>query len=112
MAVQKGITMDAKQIALVIEGMRNNREGILSLEGERLTAEIGMDVYIWLAEIALQLPAPAQALAFERLGIQMPPMALEPETQTHEITEESEGLDPNTGVPVKRKVSVVKKPLN
>jgi hypothetical protein len=59
-----------------------------------------------------KLPPDAQAIAFEKLGIQMPPFVLQPQEQTHEITQESEGLDPESGVPVKRKVSVVGKPLN
>ena len=59
-----------------------------------------------------KLPPAAQSLAFEALGIQMPPVALQVEPQEHEVTEESEGLDPQSGVPVKRKVSVVGKPLS
>lgn len=58
-----------------------------------------------------KLPPAAQAIAFERLKIAMPPVVLQPQEQEHEITEESEGLDPQSGVPVKRKVSVVGKPL-
>lgn len=57
-----------------------------------------------------KLPPPAQAIAFEKLGIAMPPLALQAQEQTHEITEETEGLNQD-GVPTKRKVSVVGKPL-
>jgi hypothetical protein len=59
-----------------------------------------------------KLPPPAQAIFFERAGIQMPPVALQVQDQDHEITEETEGINPETGVPTKRKVSVVGKPLN
>jgi hypothetical protein len=57
-----------------------------------------------------KLPPDAQALVFEGLGLQLPPVTLQPQEQTHEITEEQEGLNPQ-GVPTKRKVSVVGKPL-
>lgn len=59
-----------------------------------------------------KLPPPAQSEFFERAGLQIPPIALQPVEQEHEITEESTGVDPQTGVPVKRKVSVVGKPLS
>ena len=59
-----------------------------------------------------KLPPAAQAIAFERLGFQMPPVALQTQDQDHEITEETEGINPETGVPTKRKVSVVGKPLS
>jgi len=59
-----------------------------------------------------KLPPPAQAIFFERAGIQMPPVALQTEPAEHEVTEETEGINPETGVPTKRKVSVVGKPLN
>jgi hypothetical protein len=59
-----------------------------------------------------KLPPPAQAIAMERVGFQIPPAALQPVEQEHEITEETEGLNPQTGVPTKRKVSVVGKPLS
>ena len=59
-----------------------------------------------------KLPPAAQAIAFERLGFQMPPVALQAQDQDHEITEETEGINPETGVPTKRKVSVVGKPLS
>jgi hypothetical protein len=58
-----------------------------------------------------KLPPAAQAIAFEKLGFQMPPVALQVQEQTHEVTEETEGLNQD-GVPTKRKVSVVGKPLN
>jgi hypothetical protein len=58
-----------------------------------------------------KLPPAAQAIAFERLGFQMPPVALQAQEQTHEITEDTEGINPETGVPTKRKISVVGKPL-
>lgn len=79
---------------------------------QKLTPPKPIDVKASITMDPTKLPPAAQAIAFERLGIQMPPMSLEPETQEHEVTEESEGLDPNTGVPVKRKVSVVGKPLS
>ncbi len=58
-----------------------------------------------------KLPPAAQAIAFERLKIAMPPDALQTQPQEHEVTEETEGLNPQ-GVPTKRKVSVVGKPLS
>ena len=58
-----------------------------------------------------KLPPAAQAIAFERLKIAMPPDALQAQPQEHEVTEETEGLNPQ-GVPTKRKVSVVGKPLS
>jgi hypothetical protein len=58
-----------------------------------------------------KFPAQAQAKMFEAMGLDVPPFALEPEDQTHEITQEKEGVDEN-GVPVKQKVSVAGKPLN
>ena len=48
---------------------------------------------------------------FEAMGLQMAPQLLQPEEQTHEITQEKEGVDAQ-GVPVKQKVSVVGKPLS
>jgi len=59
-----------------------------------------------------KLPPDAQTIAFEKMGLKIPPIALQVQPQEHEVTEESEGLDPQSGVPVKRKVSVVGKPLN
>lgn len=58
-----------------------------------------------------KFPPQAQAQMFEAMGLQVPPFTLEPEEQTHEITQEKEGVDAN-GVPVKQKVSVVGKPLS
>jgi hypothetical protein len=59
-----------------------------------------------------KLPSPdALAVAMERLGLETPPTALQPQEQTHEITEETEGVS-QQGVPTKRTVSVVGKPLN
>lgn len=58
-----------------------------------------------------KLPPPAQSIFFERAGIQMPPIALQVQEQEHEVTEETEGLNQD-GVPTKRKVSVVGKPLS
>lgn len=58
-----------------------------------------------------KLPPDAQAKAFQALGLQVSPQELMPIDQTHEITQEKEGIDEN-GVPVKQKVSVVGKPLN
>ena len=58
-----------------------------------------------------KFPPQAQTEMFEAMGLQVPPFALEPEDQTHEITTEKEGVDAQ-GVPVKQKVSVVGKPLS
>lgn len=58
-----------------------------------------------------KFPSQAQAKMFESMGLEVPPFMLEPEDQTHEITQEKEGVDAQ-GVPVKQKVSVVGKPLN
>jgi hypothetical protein len=58
-----------------------------------------------------KFPPDAQAEMFEAMGLQVPPFALQPQDQTHEITQEKEGVDAQ-GVPVKTKVSVVGKPLN
>lgn len=57
-----------------------------------------------------KLPPEAQAKAFQALGLQVSPDDVTPQEQTHEITQEKEGVDAN-GVPVKQKVSVVGKPL-
>ena len=59
-----------------------------------------------------KLPPEGQSIWFEAAGLQMPPTALQPQEQEHEIKEESQGLDPQSGVPVKRTISVVGKPLN
>ncbi len=58
-----------------------------------------------------KFPPQAQAEMFEAMGLQVPPYALQEQDQTHEITQEKEGVDAE-GVPVKQKVSVVGKPLN
>jgi hypothetical protein len=58
-----------------------------------------------------KFPPAAQAQMFEAMGLEVPPYALETQDQTHEITQEKEGVD-EQGVPVKQKVSVVGKPLN
>jgi hypothetical protein len=58
-----------------------------------------------------KFPPEAQAEMFEAMGLQMPPYALQTQEQEHEITEEQEGVTAE-GVPVKRKVSVVGKPLS
>jgi len=58
-----------------------------------------------------KFPPQAQAEMFEAMGLQIPPFALQEQDQTHEITEEKEGVDAS-GTPVKRKVSVVGKPLS
>ena len=58
-----------------------------------------------------KFPPDAQTRMFESMGLEIPPFALEPQEQTHEITQEKEGVDAQ-GVPVKQKVSVVGKPLN
>jgi hypothetical protein len=57
-----------------------------------------------------KLPPTAQAKAFEAIGLQLGPSDLEPEEQTHEITQEQEGVD-EQGVPTKTKISVAGKPL-
>jgi hypothetical protein len=57
-----------------------------------------------------KLPPDAQAKAFQALGLQVTPAEVTPQQQTHEITQEKEGVDAQ-GVPVKQKVSVVGKPL-
>ena len=59
-----------------------------------------------------KLPPPAQSEFFQRAGLQIPPLALQPVEAEHEVTEETEGLDPETGVPTKRKISMVGKPLS
>lgn len=58
-----------------------------------------------------KFPPQAQAEMFQAMGLEVPPFALQPEEQTHEITQEKEGVDAS-GVPVKQKVSVVGKPLS
>lgn len=58
-----------------------------------------------------KLPPEAQAKAFQALGLQVSPQELQPVEQEHEVTEEQEGVNPETGVPTKRKISVVGKPL-
>lgn len=78
---------------------------------QKLSPPPPMDVKGSFTADITKLPPAAQAIAFERLKIAMPPIALQPQEQTHEIVEETEGLDPATGTPTKRKVSVVGKPL-
>lgn len=58
-----------------------------------------------------KLPPEAQAKAFQALGLEVTPQDVTPVEQEHEVTQESEGIDPATGVPTKRKISVVGKPL-
>lgn len=58
-----------------------------------------------------KFPPQAQSEMFQAMGLEVPPYALQPEEQTHEITQEKEGVDAQ-GVPVKQKVSVVGKPLS
>lgn len=79
---------------------------------QKLSPPPPMDVKGSFTADITKLPPAAQAIAFERLKIAMPPIALQPQEQEHEVTEESEGHDPETGVPVKRKISVVGKPLS
>ena len=57
-----------------------------------------------------KFPPQAQSEMFQAMGLEVPPYSLQPEEQTHEITQEKEGVDAQ-GVPVKTKVSVVGKPL-
>jgi len=57
-----------------------------------------------------KFPPQAQAQMFEAMGLEVPPHSLEPEQQTHEITQEQEGMDAN-GIPTKTKVSVSGAPL-
>lgn len=58
-----------------------------------------------------KLPPAATSAVMERLSVGVPAPALVAPEQEHEITEETEGLDPQTGVPTKRKVSLTGKPL-
>ena len=58
-----------------------------------------------------KFPPQAQSEMFQAMGLEVPPYSLQPEEQTHEITQEKEGVDAQ-GVPVKQKVSVVGKPLS
>lgn len=58
-----------------------------------------------------KFPPQAQTEMFEAMGLQIPPFALQPEEQTHEITQEQEGVDAQ-GIPTKTKVSVAGKPLS
>lgn len=58
-----------------------------------------------------KFPPQAQAQMFEAMGLEVPPFALEPQDQTHEIKQTKEGVDAE-GVPVKQEVSLVGKPLN
>lgn len=55
-------------------------------------------------------PPAAQEPMFEAAGLKLPPFALEPEDQTHEVVQEKEGVDAE-GIPTKTKVSVAGKPL-
>ncbi len=52
----------------------------------------------------------AQAKAYQALGLMVTPQELQAVEQTHEVTQEKEGVDAQ-GVPVKQKISVVGKPL-
>ena len=79
---------------------------------QKLTPPKTLETRVSLTGDITKLPPAAQSLAFEGVGIQMPPVTLQAQPQEHEVTEESEGLDPQSGVPVKRKVSVVGKPLS
>jgi hypothetical protein len=58
-----------------------------------------------------KFPPEAQTEMFQAMGLQVPPYALQPQEQTHEIRQTKEGVDAQ-GVPVKQEVSVVGKPLN
>ena len=58
-----------------------------------------------------KFPPDAQGKMFEAMGLEVPPAMLQAQDQTHEITQEKEGVDAQ-GVPVKQKVSVVGKPLS
>ena len=57
-----------------------------------------------------KFPPQAQTEMFQAMGLQVPPYALEPQDDIHEITQEKEGVDAQ-GVPVKQKVSYSGKPL-
>ena len=57
-----------------------------------------------------KFPPAAQAEMFEAMGLQVPPYALQPEDQTHEIKTEKSGVDAQ-GVPIKQTVSVSGAPL-
>ncbi len=58
-----------------------------------------------------KLPPPAQSKAFQAFGWQVSPAELEPQEQTHEVTTEQEGVN-EQGIPTKRKISIVGKPLS
>ena len=57
-----------------------------------------------------KFPPEAQTEMFQAMGLQVPPYALQPQDDVHEITQEKEGVDAQ-GVPVKQKVSYSGKPL-
>ena len=57
-----------------------------------------------------KFPADAQSKMFQAMGLEVPPDSLKPEEQTHEITQEQEGIDAN-GIPTKTKVAVTGAPL-
>jgi hypothetical protein len=58
-----------------------------------------------------KFPPQAQSEMFEAMGLEVPPFMLQPQEQTHEVKETQEGVNAQ-GVPIKREVSVVGKPLN
>lgn len=73
--------------------------------------EVEMKGSFSLGDIA-KLPTPeAQSKALQAAGLQIAPEELQTQEQTHEVTEETEGINPETGVPTKRKISLVGKPL-
>ena len=102
-------------------GDQKQKEGFLNLAlnweahatiAQKLQPPPPMEARISYSVDPTKLPPAAQGIFFERAGIEMPPLALQAQEQTHEVTEETEGINPDTGVPTKRKVSVVGKPLN
>jgi len=79
--------------------------------GAKLTPPQPIETRVSFSGDITKLPPDAQAKAFQAVGLQVSPQELTPQEQTHEITQEKEGVD-EQGVPVKQKVSVVGKPLN
>jgi len=77
----------------------------------KLTPPTPIETKVSFSGDITKLPPDAQSKAFQAVGLQVSPQELTPQDQTHEITQEKEGVDAQ-GVPVKQKVSVVGKPLN
>lgn len=79
---------------------------------KKLTPPPPLPVHASISLDADKLPPQAQSEVLQRMTMPVPPPALVSPEQEHEVTEETEGIDPQTGVPVKRKVSVTGKPLS